>query len=100
MITQKCEECGAEFESVKPRRFCCKNCNKRYIRKHPGQQRAWVRQIDVLDPPTFAAISRAGKKPQEVSDIRWRIELRRRANPDRYALAWDTSTKGPFRYDE
>ena len=32
-------------------------------------------------------IMNAQRKPNGVSDIRWRIELRRRANPDRYAMA-------------
>lgn len=32
-------------------------------------------------------IMQARRKPAGVSDIRWRMELRRRANPDQYALA-------------
>ena len=27
------------------------------------------------------------RKPKDVSDIRWRMELRRRLNPDKYAYA-------------
>ena len=34
----------------------------------------------------------ANRKPNGVSDVRWRIELRRRANPERYALAPDAHT--------
>ena len=34
----------------------------------------------------------ANRKPKGVSDVRWRIELRRRANPERYALAPDANT--------
>lgn len=32
-------------------------------------------------------IFQAPKKPKYVSEVRWRIELRRRKNPERYALA-------------
>lgn len=36
--------------------------------------------------------ARANRKPKGVSDVRWRIELRRRANPERYAYASDANT--------
>ena len=35
---------------------------------------------------TNDTIMSAARKPKGVSDVRWRIELRRRANPLRYAL--------------
>jgi hypothetical protein len=34
-----------------------------------------------------ATIMRSRRKPKNVSDIRWRMELRRRLNPDKYAYA-------------
>ena len=33
------------------------------------------------------SIMRVRKKPQGVSETRWRMELRRRAEPERYAFA-------------
>lgn len=35
---------------------------------------------------TFAQLMRAKTKPRSVSDVRWRIELRRRADAQRYTL--------------
>ena len=38
-------------------------------------------------PVDNAVIKRARRKPKDVSDVRWRMELRRRAREDYYSQA-------------
>lgn len=37
--------------------------------------------------PTLVSLMKATRKPRNTSEVRWRIELARRADPLRYALA-------------
>ena len=97
MDTRKCAKCGAEFAPrVKQQRFCSPRCQRaaesaRYYQAHHQSARredsrheaavAW----DVSAPVPLDRLMRAVEKPPNTSAARWRIELRRRANPDYYA---------------
>ena len=41
---------------------------------------------EVSRPVPFEALKKAKRKPANTSDVRWRIELRRRARAEYYAL--------------
>ena len=85
-----CPICGAEFERRQSNQKCCsQNCSKvawkRRNRDGCRDLAAEAYQCGHLVPN--ATIMRAPRRPKGVSDIRWRMELRRRLNPDKYAYA-------------
>lgn len=95
--TRKCKFCGVEFVAErKDKIFCSRNCcNKaQHAKVTPEQRKAWRKgkirdmcagqAIAEATPPTWSALTHAVTKPRGCSDVRWRIELRRRANPMRY----------------
>lgn len=96
MKLRKCPECGAEFEPGHGNQVCCSDeCKKKRKRK---LSRAWKRAararreadkasldyIKATRPVTLGTLTSARKKPKNTSDVRWRIELRRRAMARRY----------------
>ena len=76
-----CPQCGKVWThtTTKKGRMCatCRNARwrKRYA-KNADCTKAGV---------SFRELRNARKKPKGTSDIRWRLELRRRANPEYYA---------------
>lgn len=104
-----CPICGAEFSSAFPfQKFCSKRCKIRNGYKTETARRRRQREECAAE---FAAaaphrarqdvtlahqcarlmsnelICRARQKPEGVSDVRWRIELRRRESPEYFAAA-------------
>ena len=86
-----CPRCGAQFERrYNNQKFCSKSCYdaewKSRYRKHSDEHlraEAWR----AATPVCLESILRKPQKPKGLSDVRWRIELRRRANPERYEMA-------------
>lgn len=93
MHTRKCVECGAEFTTKRyNKRYCSKRC-ARNAKAHRDKSRSYsnaVREAEharaVSAPVSNATIMTAKCKPANTSDIRWRMELRRRANPKYYEM--------------
>lgn len=56
-----------------------------YREKKEKHELADAHQCSTLVSNNVIMLSR--RKPRGVSDIRWRVELRRRLNPERYAYA-------------
>lgn len=84
--TRKCKFCGVEFVGKrKDQIFCSHNCCSKAWRK--GEIRDMCAAIAEATPPTWSTLTHAVTKPRGCSDVRWRIELRRRANPMRYFFA-------------
>ena len=95
MSTRQCAVCGAEFT---PRnnnqKYCSPRCSRTaYERKHrersrvrTGEARAYEHAMSMSAPVSNEHIMRATVKPANTSAVRWRIELRRRANPERYEM--------------
>ena len=96
MKLRKCPECGAEFEPGHGNQVCCTpKCQKKRERKlyRARKRAAWARReadkasldyIKATRPVTLDTLTRAPRKPKNTSDVRWRIELRRRAMAQRY----------------
>ena len=97
-----CPECGAAFPPRHGTQVCCSQvCNeKRRKRLHAKRSRArrayqmneqsrdlrnFRNALEKTAPVSAAVIMKARKQPKGVSDVRWRIELRRRANKQRYS---------------
>lgn len=87
-----CPICGAEFERRgNGQKYCSRKClkvaeSRRWRREHGCQDLvAGAHQCATLVSNKVIILSR--RKPKGVSDIRWRMELRRRLNPERYAYA-------------
>ena len=63
--------------------------NREY-RKRRGSRAVIMREYEtalaVSKPVKLATIMTAAVKPRNTSDVRWRIELARRANPWRFAV--------------
>ena len=85
-MPRQCAVCGAEFT---PRNNNQKCCSKLCSRKHYWRQRFGdiERAVAGSYPVSNATIMYARTKPANTSEVRWRIELRRRANPELYAMA-------------
>ena len=84
--TRQCAVCGAEFT---PRSDNQKYCSKLCSRKHYWRQRFGDMERAVAGSHLVSNehIMRAVRKPPNTSAVRWRMELRRRANPELYAMA-------------
>ena len=93
-MTLKCDICGAEFERRQSnQRYCSAKCAKVAAKRKYRQQYRDCYKALVSDAHFCArlvgnqAIMVAPRRPKGVSAVRWRIELRRRLNPEHYALA-------------
>lgn len=93
METKKCAECGVEFTPRdKRQKYCSKQCAKKSAKHSRGRELSIKDKKELADAmrctrlASNAEIMRVRKKPKGVSDVRWRIELRRRANPKLYAM--------------
>ena len=90
MATRVCAVCGAEFEPKRGNQaYCSHRCQR-----NAQTRRNWYRSarevehaLAVSRPVPTEQLMKAPCKPENTSDVRWRIELRRRANPERYAMA-------------
>ena len=82
-ITLTCPECGVTFVAKSRHQvYCSKKCaNEGHYKRH-GQTDAFL----ATAPVTFANLSKAKTKPRNTSDIRWRMELRRRAMQRQFGL--------------
>lgn len=98
MAKSRCEGCGREFlyeRHTNMRRRLCDSCRAERRRKRKQdcakkESRALVDANDcAFDYPDADAIMAAKEKPRGVSDIRWRMELRRRANEEYFANCGD-----------
>lgn len=97
MATKTCQICGAEF-TPKPRhpnqKYCSARCARTaYKRKNRKRSRDTTRAERearhakaISEPVSNDTIMRASRKPANTSAVRWRIELRRRASPERYEM--------------
>ena len=94
MQTKTCTECGAEFtpKHGHPNQKycsheCARSCWKRLDAERYRRSSA-LRDVEhamrVSAPVANETLMRAARKPENTSAVRWRIELRRRANPLRY----------------
>lgn len=97
-LTVRCKLCEREFAVASPyavsKAKYCPECRevvdevrKRKAKaRHPGRERdtETLRGIDHGDRDINRLIAEAKTKPDCVSDARWRIELRRRANKRYY----------------
>ncbi len=83
-----CEGCGAEFEPKRGNQVFCSHRCSRNAKARRDRNRS-VREVEhalaVSRPVPTAQLMKAPCKPANTSDVRWRIELRRRANSRHYA---------------
>lgn len=90
--TRKCAECGAEFTTeLHNKQYCSKRCARNAEAHRAKGRSSAVRELahawESTRPMSNATIMMAKCKPANTSAVRWRMELRRRANPDLYAMA-------------
>lgn len=92
IVKRRCHDCGAEFEcfATRSKRTLCPVCAKKH--DHANRKRYRKRDFSILTKSRDAVrevsneeIMRAKKKPAGVSDARWRIEQRRRADEEFYS---------------
>ena len=85
---RRCERCGREFH---PRhagqRYCGAACRRAAGYAEYAALSSLVTRWS--DPPDEATLFRARERPPRCSERRWRIELARRRDPERYAGVWD-----------
>ena len=91
MHTRTCPECGAEFTTkLHNKQYCSKRCARNAMARMFRRSSA-VREFAHAWESTRAVpnsvIMTAKCKPANTSEVRWRMELRRRANPELYAMA-------------
>lgn len=98
MSTAICQDCGRRFsyrmKSGVRRRFCDDCRVKRRSEQKRRDRESWSRDMVeandcAFNYPDANTIMDAKTKPAGVSDTRWRMELRRRANADFYAMYGD-----------
>lgn len=98
MEKRVCEVCGEEFEPRrKDQRGCSAACahmlHRRETRaaqrrKRNGQEHDTFDDVFSDSAPTpLSTLLNAKRKPKNTSATRWRMELARRADPIRFALA-------------
>ena len=92
LAPRECVECGRVFTPrVANQRCCSAECshardaegNRRRLRKIRGLMRECE---DTLRTVSEKVRVRAKRRPKGMSKVRWRIELRRRANAEYYDL--------------
>lgn len=99
MEKRVCEVCGEEFEPRrKDQRGCSAACareikrrdNREYRRIQRGSEKKYDAIGDAISdsaPTPLSTLLNAKRKPKNTSATRWRMELARRADPIRFALA-------------
>ena len=91
MKTVTCPICGNSFTTTRHNAvYCSKACqNKGYYERHGRKCR--IDAVSATAPVSFLTLSHARTKPANTSDIRWRMELRRRATAKQYGrkCIWD-----------
>ena len=98
MEKRVCEVCGEEFEPRrKDQRGCSPRCahmlykreKRAYMRMRRGCQghETIAETFAELEPVPLSQLMSAKRKPKNTSATRWRMELARRADPIRFALA-------------
>lgn len=92
MHTRKCVECGAEFTTEqRNKQYCSKRCARNAAahraKGRSSAERETAHAWNVSRPVPNSVIMTAKCKPENTSEGRWRMELRRRANPELYAMA-------------
>jgi len=90
MPTRQCAECGAEYTPHNPQqKYCSRQCARKVSeRRYRGNtsMRQAAHAFEISEPVSLSNLMRAKRKPENTSAVRWRIELRRRARADYYAL--------------
>ena len=88
-----CPECGKTFEPEYGSQVCCSTACKKTRRlksnRASGRRLRGREKYDwwhATAPVPLHTLQTAQTKPQNCSDVRWRMELRRRANPGLYDL--------------
>lgn len=86
----ECLFCGAKFPMKrKGTRFCSDKCAKADWRRRRGIGKGSLRHYapTMPEPVSLSTLMTSPFKPANTSAVRWRMELARRANPERYACA-------------
>jgi hypothetical protein len=91
MHTRKCPECGAEFTTkLHNKKYCSKRCARNaeahLIKGRSSAVRELAHAWESTRPVPNSVIMTAKCKPANTSAVRWRMELRRRANPKYYEM--------------
>lgn len=91
-----CPECGAEFTPKHrhpDQKYCSHKCGRSHWKRLEAERSGRYHDIEhamrVGAPVKDETLMRAARKPKNTSAVRWRIELRRRANPEYYAECGD-----------
>ena len=86
--TIKCAECGVEFVQTAPNQvYCSRQCqNHHFYRHRVDYRKAFADAIRAVTVVPLGELTRAKTKPRNCSDVRWRIELRRRKNAEYYQM--------------
>ena len=83
--------CGAQFElRYNNQKFCsnaCCDAERKSRRRNHSDEHLLAEAWRAATPVCLDSILSKPRKPEGVSDVRWRIELRRRANPEHYEMA-------------
>ena len=87
-MARVCAVCGAKFEPKRGNQaYCSHRCARNAVARRDRNRS--VREVEhalaVSRPVPTAQLMKAPCKPVNTSDVRWRIELRRRANSRHYA---------------
>ncbi len=90
---QKLETRNSKPKTPKPSKLGYMGSTKRTLTR--GQFRHAMVCAGLLGVHTTDGIMGAKAKPPHISDVRWRIELRRRANPGYYNLLPETPATSP-----
>ena len=93
MKTLVCPECGATFESTRGKVCCSKKCQKKRSRRRAAHRKRCISfgsAFQATKPVTQEELMRALKKPANCSAVRWRMELRRRANAEYFRVCGDS----------
>ena len=86
MYHKKCQWCGAEFDTWrKGAKYCSRKCVNDSMRNPNTKPRKRYVSDRTKGNVPHTTLFCSKTQPCGVSDIRWRIELRRRACPDYYA---------------
>ena len=83
-----CAHCGAEFTPKnKKQMFCSDRCRHNAEVARYKRSDCAALSVAMADSQSVSneMIMRARRKPANTSEVRWRMELRRRANPERYS---------------
>ena len=94
METMKCKECGAEFAPKRhTKKYCSPQCQKKAAKRRNRRRahtyfctvREAQRAMAISKPVSTDCLMRATVKPENTSEVRGRMELRRRARAEYYS---------------